>query len=498
MTERKKQSAQSGSTKYGVKRPFDSNIILYYKVEEKDEDIMYQIDFETPMAVHFIGIGGISMSGLAEILIKEGFSVSGSDTRPTGLTEHLEGLGARIYYEQKAENIGEDIKLAVYTAAVHKDNPEYAQAVRMQIPILSRAPLLGQMMKNYSHALAIAGTHGKTTTTSMVTEILLAEGLDPTVSVGGILHSIGGNIRVGGKELFVTEACEYTNSFLSFFPTMEVILNIEADHLDFFKDLDDIRRSFRAFAQRLPKDGLLILDGNIDAPEEITEGIECRVVTVGHHGDGDYGAAEVAYDELGRPSFTLMKKGIPSGRISLGVVGDHNVYNALAAIGAAEAMGVSMEGIQRGLKDFAGTERRFEIKGQIGGVTVIDDYAHHPQEIAATLTAAERFPHKKLWCVFQPHTYSRTKALLDDFARELAKADEVVLAPIYPARETDTLGVSSEDIAERLREANASVNCFSTFDEIETFILKNCSPGDLLITMGAGDIVKVGERLLGH
>ena len=260
----------------------DMDTILYYKVEEKDEVIMYQIDFETPMAVHFIGIGGISMSGLAEILIREGFSVSGSDTKQTALTKRLESLGARIFYEQRAENIGEDVQLAVYTAAVHEDNPEYAQAVALQLPILSRAQLLGQMMKNYGHALAIAGTHGKTTTTSMVTEILLAEGLDPTVSVGGILHSIGGNIRVGGKELFVTEACEYTNSFLSFFPTMEIILNIEADHLDFFKDLEDIRRSFREFARRLPEDGLLILDGNIAAPEEITAGLTCRVVTVSH------------------------------------------------------------------------------------------------------------------------------------------------------------------------------------------------------------------------
>ena len=476
----------------------DMDTILYYKVEEKDEVIMYQIDFETPMAVHFIGIGGISMSGLAEILIREGFSVSGSDTKQTALTKRLESLGARIFYEQRAENIGEDVQLAVYTAAVHEDNPEYAQAVALQLPILSRAQLLGQMMKNYGHALAIAGTHGKTTTTSMVTEILLAEGLDPTVSVGGILHSIGGNIRVGGKELFVTEACEYTNSFLSFFPTMEIILNIEADHLDFFKDLEDIRRSFREFARRLPEDGLLILDGNIAAPEEITEGLTCRVVTVSHGADGDYGAAEVAYDETGRPSFTLMKKGVSCGRIRLGVLGEHNVYNALAAIGAAEALGVSMEGIRRGLEGFAGTERRFEKKGQIGDVTIIDDYAHHPQEIAATLTAAKHFPHKKLWCVFQPHTYSRTKAFLDDFARELAKADEVVLAPIYPVRETDTLGVSSEDIAERIQATGVPVRCFSTFDEIETFILKNCSPGDLLITMGAGDIVKVGERLLGH
>ena len=438
------------------------------------------------------------MSGLAEILLREGFSVSGSDAHESGLTDHLESRGARIFYGQRAENIGDDIDLAVYTAAIHPDNPEYQEVKRRGIPMLSRAELLGQMMRNYRHALAVAGTHGKTTTTSMVTEILLASHMDPTVSVGGILHSIGRNIRVGGQELFVTEACEYTNSFLEFFPTIEVILNIEADHLDFFKDLDDIRQSFRKFAKRLPKEGLLILDGAIDNQEEITRGLECRVVTVGHGTAGDYGVADISYDELARASFTLMKKGVPAGRIRLGVPGEHNVYNALAAVAAAEALGVPMEAIVRGLAGFEGTERRFEKKGKVGGVTIIDDYAHHPQEIAATLRAAKNYPHKKLWCVFQPHTYSRTKALLDDFARELAAADQVVLAEIYPARETDTLGVSSRDIGMRIEKLGTPAECFSTFDEIETFILKNCSPGDLLITMGAGDIVKVGERLLGQ
>ena len=364
--------------------------------------------------------------------------------------------------------------------------------------MVSRAELLGQMMRNYRNALAVAGTHGKTTTTSMITEILLAGGMDPTVSVGGILHSIGGNIRVGGRGLFVTEACEYTNSFLSFFPTMEVILNIEADHLDFFKDLEDIRHSFRLFAEKLPEDGLLIIDGRIDNWEEITKGLPCRVVTVGGGADSGYGAADIAYDRFACPSFTLLKGGEPSGRIHLGVPGEHNVYNALAAIAAADALNVPLEAVQQGLAGFAGTERRFEKKGEVGGITIIDDYAHHPQEITATLAAARHYPHKKLWCVFQPHTYSRTKALMDDFAQALSAADEVVLADIYAARESDTLGVSSGDIAGRLESLGTKAWHFSTFDEIEIFILKNCSPGDLLITMGAGDIVKVGERLLGR
>lgn len=467
-------------------------------MDRKGWKIMYQIDFKKQKKIHFIGIGGISMSGLAEILLQEGFGISGSDAHESALTGHLEEKGAEIFYGQRAGNIRDDVDLVVYTAAIHPDNPEYKEAQRRGIPMMSRAELLGQMMKNYHHAVAVAGTHGKTTTTSMLTEILLAADQNPTISVGGILPSIGGNIRIGGQELFVTEACEYTNSFLSFYPTIGVILNIEADHLDFFKDLEDIRRSFRKFAERLPEDGLLILDGGIARPEELTQGLACRVVIVGHGVSGDYGVSNIVYDELARPSFTLMKRGLPAGKICLGVPGEHNVYNALAAIAAAEALEVPMERIAAGLTGFAGTERRFEKKGTIGGVTIIDDYAHHPQEIAATLKAARHYPHKRLWCVFQPHTYSRTKAFLEEFARELAAADEVILAGIYAARETDTLGVSSDDVAKKIAGLGTPVHCFPTFDEIETFILKNCSPGDLLITMGAGDIVKVGESLLGR
>lgn len=459
---------------------------------------MYQIDFDRPQTVHFIGIGGISMSGLAEILLREGFSVSGSDAHESPLTDHLAARGAKIFYGQRAENISDGIDVVVYTAAIHQDNPEYAEVVRRGLPMLSRAQLLGQMMRNYKQALAIAGTHGKTTTTSMVTEILLAAETDPTISVGGILHSIGGNIRVGGPELFVTEACEYTNSFLDFFPTVEVILNIEADHLDFFKDIDDIRHSFRLFAEKLPKDGLLIINSGIREYQEITKGLECRIVTVGSGKDSDYSAEDITYDAFARPSFTLLEKGVPAGRIVLGVPGEHNVYNALAAVAAAKALGIPMEAVQAGLAGFSGTERRFEKKGEIGGVTVIDDYAHHPQEIEATLKAAKNYPHRKLWCVFQPHTYSRTKALFSEFAQALSMADEVILADIYAARETDTLGVSSRDLADKIAGLGTAAHYFPTFDEIETFILENCVNGDLLITMGAGDIVKVGERLLGQ
>lgn len=461
--------------------------------------VMYQIDFSKRLHVHFIGIGGISMSGLAEILLDEGFNVSGSDSRESELTRHLTDKGARVYYGQRADNIEKEpgIDMVVYTAAIHQDNPEWIAAKELGILMLSRAELLGGIMGNYKQAVAVSGTHGKTTTTSMITDILLAGGMDPTISVGGILKDIGGNIRVGGPELFVTEACEYTNSFLSFAPTMEVILNIEEDHLDFFKDIQEIRHSFRLFAEKIPPHGLLVINSAIAASEEITKGLKCKTVTFGKDAASTYSARNIIYDDYARPSYDLVVQGENVNRITLGVTGEHNVYNSLAAIAIALELGVGFDAVMAGLKKFTGTDRRFEKKGEVGGITVIDDYAHHPQEIRATLAAAKNYPHRKLWCVFQPHTYTRTRAFLDEFAEALSVADEVILTDIYAARETDTLGVSAEDIADRLLRLGTNVRYIPSFDEIETFILEHCMNGDLLITMGAGDVVKVGEKLLG-
>lgn len=457
---------------------------------------MYQLHFHNPIPVHFIGIGGISMSGLAEILIKEGFPVSGSDSHASALTDHLAKLGAQIQTGQRASNIPDGCELVVYTAAVHPDNPEYAAARERKLPMLSRAELLGQLMRNYTRSIAVAGTHGKTTTTSMISSVLLAADADPTISVGGILPAIGGNIRVGGGETFLTEACEYTNSFLHFFPTIGIILNIEEDHMDFFKDLNDIRCSFRRFAELLPTQGLLIINSDIPDYEEITEGIACRVVTFGSGEDADYRAEGISYDELAHPSFRLIRHGKEAGSFRLMVPGEHNVANALASIALADAMQLPEETVQRGLLSFSGTDRRFQYKGEVNGFTIIDDYAHHPTEIRATLLAAAHYPHRDLWCVFQPHTYSRTKAFLPDFARALSLADHVVLADIYAARETDTLGVSSRDLAERLEALGTDVHYFPSFEEIEQFLLKNCTHGDLCITMGAGDVINIGEDLL--
>lgn len=457
---------------------------------------MYQIQFDKPVHVHFIGIGGISMSGLAEILLSRKFPVSGSDSHESALTDQLAEQGAVIHYPQRTENITDDIDVVVYTAAIHPDNPEFRAAQEKNLPMLTRAQLLGEIMRNYKEAINVSGTHGKTTTTSMITEILLEAHKDPTVSVGGMLKDIGGNIRVGGQETFVVEACEYTNSFLSFFPTIEVILNVEADHLDFFKDIDDIRHSFKLFAEKLPEDGLLVINKDIKHCEYFTQALKCRVVTFGHEKDADYTANFISYDKFAHPSYTLFYKGEELAKVELGVTGEHNIYNSLAAIAVARSLDIPMEVILRGLKRFTGTDRRFQKKGSVNGFTIIDDYAHHPQEIAATIEAAKKYPHRKLWIVFQPHTYSRTAALLDDFAGALSQADEIVLADIYAAREKNTIGISSDDLRKHMLEQNTNVYYIPKFEDIEDFLLQHVEEGDVLITMGAGDIYKVGDDLL--
>lgn len=456
---------------------------------------MIQIDFDRPSSVYFIGIGGISMSGLAEVLLQGGFTVAGSDWHASALTARLEEHGAVIHIGQREENITPDSGIVVYTAAVHPDNPEYQKAMELGLPMMTRAELLGQMMKNYGEAIAISGTHGKTTTTSMVTEIFLKAKEDPTVSVGAILHSIGGNIRVGGHKTFITEACEYTNSYHSFFPTVAAILNIGEDHLDFFKDLEDIRRSFRKFAQLLPEDGVLVINGEIERLSELTEGLKCRICTFGVEGESlDYRAELHGEQEVN--SFTIWRRGEQWCTINLQVLGVHNVMNALAAAAMADVCGIPAEAIIGGLGEFTGAERRFEYKGTFNGVTIVDDYAHHPDEIRATLKAAAGMHYRKVWCVFQPHTYTRTKALLDEFIESLSHADEVVLAKIYSAREDDIYGVSSADIAKGLERYGKKTVYLETFEEIEEYLIHKAVHGDLLITMGAGDVVKVGENIL--
>ena len=387
---------------------------------------MYKIDFIKPIHIHFIGIGGISMSGFAELLHTKGFTITGSDSKESKITKHLEAQGINILYGQRSSNITSDIDLVVYTAAIREDNAEYQEALQKNIPTMDRAQMVGQVMSNYKNSIAIAGTHGKTTTTSMLSHVFLEAHLDPTITVGGILKAIEGNLRIGHSDNFITEACEYTNSFLKFNPKVSVILNVEEDHLDFFKGIDDIRDSFKAFAKRLPADGLLILNGEIDDYEFFAKDQDCKVLTYGidnvHY---NYSAINVGFNELGNGYYDLTENGKVIDHINLSLVGLHNISNSLPVIAIAREQKIPMEVIKNGLLAFKGTDRRFQYKGSIGGVEIIDDYAHHPTEIEATLTAAKKYPHKDIWCVFQPHTYTRTKAFLKEFAKALSFADKI-------------------------------------------------------------------------
>ena len=457
---------------------------------------MYKIDFSKPIHVHFIGIGGISMSGLAEILIQEGFFITGSDAKASEMTNQLSDMGALIYIGQRAENISDNTELVVYTAAIHPDNEELAAAISKGIPTLTRAQLLGQIMENYKYSVAVSGTHGKTTTTSMLTNVMLEADLDPTISIGGMLDSIGGNIRVGSSDYFVTEACEYTNSYHAFHPFISIILNVDADHLDFFSGIDEIAESFHIFATKILPGGLLIVNGDMEYYDTVVRELDCRIVTFGKNASNNYSAADIRFDDFGHPSYTLLRDGQPVTEITLNVAGEHNVYNSLSVVAAACELGISTDAVKAGLLACRGADRRFQYKGTIlDNVRVLDDYAHHPTEISATLAAAANTDYHELWCVFQPHTYTRTAALLDDFAAALKVCDHVIVADIYAAREKDTGLVSASDLAEKIAAYGTDAFYLPSFIDIENYLLKNCKKNDLLITMGAGNIDSISNEL---
>lgn len=451
---------------------------------------------QTKEHIYFIGIGGISMSGLAEILASRGHQVSGTDVKETAVTKHLQSLGIHINFGHRAENITDDITLVVYTAAIHDDNPELRAAHEKGIRIMDRAHLLGQIMDEYHDSVAVSGTHGKTTTTSMVSEILLAAEKDPTITVGGILPTIGSNLRIGNSPYFVAEACEYFDSFLQFNPFIAIILNVESDHLDYFKTLENIRRSFHAFAQRVPNNGLLVISEKIDHVEELTDGLTCHVETFGLSEKANWRAENIVHEADGRNSFDVYHNGEFFTTIHLHIPGEHNITNALAAIAASAFLGAAPEDCVKGLHHYTGTERRFQLKGKKDGITVIDDYAHHPTEIKAALAAAQNVQHNTTWCVFQPHTFSRTRFLFDEFGEAFGDADEIIIADIFAARETDDGTVSAAQLAERIAQTGKSARYVGDFAAIEAYLREHCKSGDLLMTVGAGDVYKIGENFL--
>ena len=439
---------------------------------------------------HLIGIGGVSMSPLAEVLHHAGITVQGSDMRCSEAVQHLQGLGMTVHIGHKAENI-ENCDYIIRTAAVHDDNPEIAAAHEKGIPVFERAQAWGAIMQKYENAVCISGTHGKTTTTSMMTHITMAAEKDPTIMIGGTLPLLGSGFRIGHGDTIVLESCEYCNSFLSFFPTVAVILNVEADHLDFFKDLEDIEHSFHRFADLVPAGGSVIVNADDTGAMESVKGLAHPIVTFGLDHEADYTAANLT-TENGCPAFDIMARGKLYTHVALRVPGHHNILNALAAAAASDALGLSGETVAKGLSSFTGVGRRFEHKGTFNGAEVYDDYAHHPSELHALLTTVKELGYKRVICAFQPHTYSRTKSLFHEFVEELKIPDIAILAEIFAARETDTLGVSSKDLADEIPNA---IYC-KTLDEVTETFRSLAQEGDLLLTVGAGDIYLAGENLL--
>ena len=445
--------------------------------------------------IHFIGIGGISMSGLAAVLLNSGFKVSGSDSKDSPIVEKLRTEGAEIYIGHSRDNI-KDVDLVVYTAAIPSDNPEIIEAKEKNIQLMDRAEFLGHIMKGHKYNVAVSGTHGKTTCTSMLSHVTLAADLDPTILVGGELDVIGGNFRIGNSEYFLTEACEYKRSFLKFFPYVGVILNIDADHLDCYKDIDDITDTFGKFSKIIPNDGYLVGYGDDERVKNIMDKAECNTVSYGFNDGVDVTAKNIKFNKMGCATFDVVKDNQTLFSLSLKVPGKHNVLNALASVCVSLIFNIDPKDIIEGLEKCKGAHKRFEYKGEKNGVTVIDDYAHHPTEIKATLNTAQKIEHNKVYCVFQPHTYTRTKTLFDEFAHCFSDCDELVLMDIYAAREKDTGLVSSDELGDAIRKTGVKCTNVHSHDEAVEYVKSKLTDGDLLLTVGAGDVVIVGDKYL--
>lgn len=458
---------------------------------------MTEIKLSDYKNIHCIGIGGVGLSAIASILLARGDRVTGSDMNENEIINRLRDGGAEIFLSHRRENV-EHADLVIYSSAIADENPEIVRAKELGIPMYTRAEILGVLMKEFENSIAISGTHGKTTTTSMVSLILERAGLDPTILVGGNLKEIGGNVKVGKGEYFVTEACEYRDSFLELRPRIEVILNIDSDHMDYFKDIKHIVRSFKSFTKKLPENGMIIAYDANPFVNQVLEDIP-SAITYGYGKGSTYSIRNVKFSKLGMPSFQIFKDGQSLGTMEISMPGEHNILNATAAFACCHQLGVPPEDIIANIKGFKGTQRRFDVKGLTSNeVKIVDDYAHHPTEIKATLDAAVQLPHGKIWTIFQPHTYTRTLALFDEFAYAFEKTDVLILTDIYAAREKNIYKISSDKLAETIKKTHPGkdVRYIKDFDEIAEVIKTEAEPGDLVITMGAGDVFKIGNMIL--
>ena len=448
--------------------------------------------------IHFIGIGGISMSGLAEILLNKGYKVTGTDSKNSPIIQRLISLGAHIYIKHSKNNIkGAD--LIVYTDAISSDNEELIAAYESGVLTVDRATFLGALMKNYKYSIAVSGTHGKTTTTSMIATITNNGNLNPTVLLGGRLDEIGGNIKLGSKDYILTEACEYKANILKYFPTMAIILNIDEDHLDYFKNMNHIVDTFVKYGKNLKPDSYLIINNDDAHSKDIIENTKAKVVTFGINKKSNYRAENITYSKEGYLNFILNINDKENWPIKLHVIGKHNIYNALASIAAAHLYGVSMEDIIKNIATYTGVHRRLEVKGYLNGAKIIDDYAHHPTEIKATLEAVKNTSNGgKIYCVFQPHTFTRTKILLDSFSESFINSDEVIITDIYAAREYDNGEIHSKNLVDAINKKTSNAIYIATFKETEEYLANNIKSNDIVLTMGAGNVYLIGESLLNN
>lgn len=453
--------------------------------------------FSSIKKIHFVGIGGIGMSGIAEILLDQGFTVSGSDKTLSDVTERLHSLGAAIYEGHKAENLAQDVDTLVYSSAVLVDNPEVIEAQRRKIPIVRRAEMLAEVMR-LKYGIGIAGTHGKTTTTSMVSLVLMEGGFDPTVIVGGKLSGLGGtNARLGKGDFIVVEADEFDRSFLSITPTIAVLTTLETDHLDCYRDLEDIKGAFIQFATKVPFYGFIVLCLDEPALQDIMPHLsKKKLLTYGLTPQADIQAIEIAHKE-NRSTFTVIRNSEDLGEVVLQIPGKHNVQNALAAIAVGLQLGIPFPKVRAGIERFTGVYRRWEKKGEAGGITVYDDYAHHPTECRATLSGVKSGWRRRVVCVFQPHLYSRTRDFYEEFGKAFLLADVLIVTDIYPAREEPIQGVTGELITNAAKQfGHKDVHYVQDKKQVPEYLRKNTHAGDIVITMGAGDIWKFGEEFL--
>ena len=446
--------------------------------------------------IYMIGIGGISMSGIADILVNMGYRVSGSDRVSSVVTDKLIENGIKVYVPQSKNNINDDIDFVVYTAAIKDDNEEMVEAKNRNIPMMERGEFLGEITKLYSNTIGIAGTHGKTSTTSMVSLIFIEAGIDPTIQVGSILSNIDGNYRIGKSDTLIIEACEYCDSFLNFKQKSAIVLNIDNDHLDYFKNIDNIKKSFNKYISHLPNDGYLIVNNDDNNSSDLKNHTSANVVTYGIENDAMYMAKDITYDKDGCGSFDVIFEGKKLGRIDLSVPGEHNILNALAAISLSYSYDISFDDIKNGIKKYKGASRRLEYKGKFKGADVYDDYGHHPTEIEATSKAIHKKEYNESWVIFEAHTYSRAYKHKEDFAKALKDFDHIIITDIYAAREKNIYGITEEDIVREIKKYGKEAFHISDYNDIKLYLSQYVKKGDLILTLGAGNVTKIADLLV--